>query len=166
MELLVIFWSRRPALVRHHLLYSYRSLWSSGRITPAAHWSGWGERTAGAYRSRHLACRHPARLQDTERRSCSGFRWWRPELDTFNDTSAVRPVNRCNYRNENSCNYWNENNVLINAHGENNENVPEIFKPMSVTNVKKRLMLCKLRRAAEIEKLRTFFKTMSTTIYL
>jgi hypothetical protein len=37
---------------------------------------------------------------------------------------------------------------------------PEIFKPMSVTNVKKRLMLCKLRRAAEIEKLRTFFKTM------
>jgi len=38
------------------------------------------------------------------------------ELDTFNDTSVVRPVNRCNY--------WNENNVLINAHGENNEIVP------------------------------------------
>jgi len=38
---------------------------------------------------------------------------------------------------------------------------PEIFfKPMSVTNVKKKLMLCKLRRVAEIEKLRTFFKTM------
>ena len=40
------------------------------------------------------------------------------ELDTFNDTSVVRPVNRCNY--------WIENNVLINAHGENNEIVPEI----------------------------------------
>jgi len=37
---------------------------------------------------------------------------------------------------------------------------PEKIKPMSVTNVKKKLMLCKLRRVAEIEKLRTFFKTM------
>ena len=34
---------------------------------------------------------------------------------------------------------------------------PEIFfKPMSVTNVKKKLMLCKLRRAAEIEKNKNF----------
>ena len=44
---------------------------------------------------------------------------------------------------------------------------PEIFfKPMSVTNVKKKLMLCKLRRAAEIEKLRTFFKTKCELRYI
>ena len=39
--------------------------------------------------------------RDRERRFCSSVRWWRPELDTreldtFSDTSAVRPVARWN----------------------------------------------------------------------
>jgi hypothetical protein len=91
--------TRRPALARRHLLHSYRSLWERWR----SYHSGRTLIRLGRATSRSLSISLAVTLQDSrdrERRFCSGFRWWRPELetrelDTFNDTSAVRPVNRC-----------------------------------------------------------------------
>lgn len=88
----------RLALVRHHLLTvsGPRCCESAGRL----HHSGRTLIRLGRAASRSFLISVGVTRQDSrdrERRFCSGFRWWRPELDTreldtFRDTSAVRPV--------------------------------------------------------------------------